>query len=215
MKLFDLFETVKIDNVKGLGEVPDNQNVDYLGLRVSMRPSVFLKLAAALPREQAESAEYIKQHLEKGGGIAAPWLVISVPPEWENNDLEQPARVVGHEGRNRVYAVIETEGDSAVETHLFFSGGVRNRHIKPKWIERLNNSVIPEGKTLPIGGPFFTTQPTLQEVGGVGIVVKGVNTTADVGPREIQKQARKFLNKVTAGGIPPQTQSNGKIPLVK
>ena len=93
--------------------------------------------------------------------------------------------------------------------------GVRNRHIKPKWIERLNNSVIPEGKTLPIGGPFFTTQPTLQEVGGVGIVVKGVNTTADVGPREIQKQARKFLNKVTAGGIPPQTQSNGKIPLVK
>lgn len=163
MKLFDLFETVKIDNVKGLGEVPDNQNVDYLGLRVRMRPSVFLKLAAALPREQAESAEYIKQHLEKGGGIAAPWLVISVPPEWEDNDLKQPARVVGHEGRNRMYAVIETEGDSPVETHLFFSGGVRNRHIKPKWIERLNNSIIPQGKTFPMGGPFFTTQQATNE----------------------------------------------------
>ena len=119
MKLFDLFETVKIDNVKGLGEVPDNQNVDYLGLRVSMRPSVFLKLAASLPREQAQSAEYIKQHLEKGGGIAAPWLVISVPPEWEDNDLKQPARVVGHEGRNRMYAVIETEGDSPVGVEGF------------------------------------------------------------------------------------------------
>ena len=163
MRLIDLFEAVKMDNVKGLGEVPDNQNVDYLGLRVEMRPSVFLRLVHSLPREQAQSADYIAQHLEQGGSIAAPWLVISVPAEWETGDLEMPARVVGHEGRNRMYAVMETEGDAPVETHLFFSGGVRHRHITPQWIKRLNNSLIPQGKSLPMGGPFFTTTGSTNE----------------------------------------------------
>jgi hypothetical protein len=163
MRLVDLFEAVKIDNVKGLGEVPDNQNVDYLGLRVEMRPSVFLRLAHSLPREQAQSADYIQKHLEQGGSIASPWLVISVPPEWETGDLEMPARVVGHEGRNRMYAVMETEGDAPVETHLFFSGGVRRRHITPQWIKRLNNSLIPQGQTLPMGGVFFTTAGATNE----------------------------------------------------
>lgn len=163
MRLVDLFEAVKIDNVKGLGEVPDNQNVDYLGLRVQMRPSVFLRLAHSLPREQAQSADYIQKHLEQGGSIASPWLVISVPPEWETGDLEMPARVVGHEGRNRMYAVMETEGDAPVETHLFFSGGVRHRHITPQWIKRLNNSLIPQVKSLPMGGPFFTTVTSTNE----------------------------------------------------
>jgi len=163
MRLIDLFEAVKIDNVKGLGEVPDNQNVDYLGLRVLMRPSVFLRLVHSLPREQAQSADYIQKHLEQGGSIASPWLVISVPPEWETGDLEMPAKVVGHEGRNRMYAVMETEGDAPVETHLFFSGGVRHRHITPQWIKRLNNSLIPQGKSLPMGGSFFTTTGATNE----------------------------------------------------
>jgi hypothetical protein len=58
-------------------------------------------------------------------------------------------------------------------------------------------------------------KPSLGETAGVGKIVKGVNTTTDVGPDAVQKQARKFLNKVTAGGVPPQTQSNGKFPSVK
>lgn len=37
----------------------------------------------------------------------------------------------------------------------------------------------------------------------VGRIVKGVNTTADVGPNEIKKQAAKFGNKVTKDGEPP------------
>jgi putative chitinase len=38
---------------------------------------------------------------------------------------------------------------------------------------------------------------------GVGRIVKNVNTTVDVGPNEISKQAAKFGNKVTKDGYPP------------
>ncbi len=38
---------------------------------------------------------------------------------------------------------------------------------------------------------------------GVGRIVKGVNTTPDVGPNEIPKQAAKFGNKVDKDGRPP------------
>jgi len=38
---------------------------------------------------------------------------------------------------------------------------------------------------------------------GVGRIVKGVNTTKDVGPGEIKKQAAKFGNTVDKDGKPP------------
>jgi len=36
-----------------------------------------------------------------------------------------------------------------------------------------------------------------------GRIVKGVNTTVDVGPDEVTKQAAKFGNKVDKDGRPP------------
>ena len=42
----------------------------------------------------------------------------------------------------------------------------------------------------------------ITETGGVGRIVKGVNTTVDVGPNEIMKQAKKFGNKVSKDGKP-------------
>ena len=138
MNLWDILKEVKIDNDKGIGEVPDNRNVDYLGLRVQMKPSVFLRLASNLPRYQATSVDYIKQEIDQGRGIASPWLMIDIPVEWEQGSLVKPAKVVSHEGRNRMYAVLEAEGDTPVETHLFFAGGLRARHIKPEWIQTLN-----------------------------------------------------------------------------
>jgi len=49
----------------------------------------------------------------------------------------------------------------------------------------------------------------LNEIGGVGRVVKGVNTTVDVKPGEISRQAAKFGNKVDNMGIPPIANTNG------
>jgi len=45
----------------------------------------------------------------------------------------------------------------------------------------------------------------ITESGGVGKVVPGVNTTVDVGPDEIKKQAKKFGNDVDKNGVPKKT----------
>ena len=45
----------------------------------------------------------------------------------------------------------------------------------------------------------------ITESGGVGKVVPGVNTTVDVGPDEIKKQAKKFGNNVDKNGVPKNT----------
>ena len=47
---------------------------------------------------------------------------------------------------------------------------------------------------------------------GVGKIVKGVNTTPDVGVDEIPRQAAKFKIKVDRNGYPPVARSDGKIP---
>ena len=45
----------------------------------------------------------------------------------------------------------------------------------------------------------------VKETGGVGKIVPGINTTVDVGPNEITKQAAKFGNKVSKDGLPKKT----------
>jgi hypothetical protein len=47
---------------------------------------------------------------------------------------------------------------------------------------------------------------------GVGKIVKGVNTTPDVGVDEIPRLAAKFKIKVDRNGYPPVARSDGKIP---
>jgi len=49
---------------------------------------------------------------------------------------------------------------------------------------------------------------------GVGKIVKGVNTTPDVGVDEIPRQAAKFKIKVTRDGYPPVARTDGKIPKI-
>jgi hypothetical protein len=47
---------------------------------------------------------------------------------------------------------------------------------------------------------------------GVGKIIKGVNTTPDVGVDEIPRQAAKFKIKLDRNGYPPVARSDGKIP---
>jgi hypothetical protein len=155
-----ILSDAKIDNMRGWGNVPDNQNVDYLGVKVFMRPSVFLKLATPLSRSDAQSADKIKQHLSQDGAIASAWLVIRIPEAWEQSDFSKPAQVVGHEGRNRMIAIQELEGDAPVETHLFFAQGLRARHITPEWVHHLNQHMLSQVNKSLVTGPLFQTSIT-------------------------------------------------------
>ncbi|MFW6015795.1 MAG: hypothetical protein ACOCRK_05110 [bacterium] len=154
MRITNLLKENKniIDNKEGLGSVPLNLEIDYMGLRVEMKPSIFLDLAA--PLENPQSANYIEEFLKDGGKIGAPFLQIKIPPEWEDGDFSKMAKVQSHEGRNRMIAVKNLYGDIPVETHLLFSYGVRNRDLTPEIIDNLNARLLSETNRV-IKGKLF------------------------------------------------------------
>jgi spore germination cell wall hydrolase CwlJ-like protein len=124
-------------NGKGLGTTGYNANVDYRGLRVLMKPSVFLSLAAHLP--SPTSVDYIVQHMEQGGALGSPFLIVDIPEQYFDGDFTglNYAKVVGHEGRNRMLAIQKLEGDEPCEVHIFGYGELRARHFTPEIIEQL------------------------------------------------------------------------------
>jgi 5'(3')-deoxyribonucleotidase len=146
--LSQITEDVDIDNKDGWGAVPYNQEVDYRGLRVKMKPSVFINLAAS--RNGEPPVPKVVDHVKNGGSIGAPFLSISV-----DEDESQIPEVVGHEGRSRMAAILEVHGDVPVETHLFFQGKVsRARHITPEFVEKINRYLISENDKM-VRGPLF------------------------------------------------------------
>lgn len=148
-----LNESPKIDNVKGMGAVPNNQEVDYLGLRVMMKPQTFLKLAKDFA-PNTESIENMKKLIKNGKPIGSPFLDIILPEEWQTGDYQNFAIVSGHEGRHRMVAIMDLYGDSPIEVHLFFRYGVRNRDLTSEIIARLIDGMVQQNGDY-IKGPLF------------------------------------------------------------
>lgn len=162
MFLTELFVAeLNIDNHKGWGQTPRNQEVDYFGYKVMMKPSIFLKLAAKLPIDASarETIANMNKHAASGGGFGAPTLTIDVPDEWRDNDCSGLAKVDEHEGRHRMNLQMQNHGDEPVETHLFLWSPHREwrtRYFTPEIIQALNTQLkAQEGPVLH--GPFFTT----------------------------------------------------------
>jgi GNAT superfamily N-acetyltransferase len=136
----------------GWGETPKGTNVDYEGLKVQMRPSTFLKLAAPL-EANAENPE-VAQYMEKGGKIAFPWLDIAEPVEWEDGDFSKDATVRMHEGRNRMKKWIQMKGDEPIQVNLFLKNANRRRFITDGMIEKLSQGMFSESGPW-VNGPLF------------------------------------------------------------
>ncbi len=160
---------VVIDNLKGAGATPNNNDIYYLGIKVSMKPSIFLELAQYASRNDLKNIDGLKNFIKDGGAIGSPWLDIRIPNSWQSNDYSQPAVVCGHEGRNRISAVKELEGDEPIEVHLFFPR-YKARHLTPEILKHINQKLYKQGTSYdyntgeikfpliykPIIGPFFT-----------------------------------------------------------
>ena len=146
MRANEFLTELKIDNVNGLGAVPYNQDVDYFGLPVLMKPSIFLKLS--LPLAINDTDKRTIKHLEQEKdtrGFGAPFLQV---------DMErQFPRIVGHDGRHRMIAIKQSEGDHPVEVHIF-PRGMRHKDLTPDLIDKLNDLVVSQnGQYVP--GPIF------------------------------------------------------------
>jgi hypothetical protein len=161
MRAKEFLAELKIDNVKGIGAVPYNSDVDYFGLKVLMKPSTFLALALPLQNSEQDklTIKDISQHINEPG-FGAPFLQIEIPEAWESGDLSKPAKVYSHDGRHRMAAIIATEGDHPVEVHLF-PLGLRRRHLTPEWIRALNSELISQRRQY-VRGPFFK-EPVMNE----------------------------------------------------
>ena len=149
---------LKINNATGVGAVPYNREIDYHGLRVTMRPSMFLRLALPLDQndpEERKAIEYCKSQLDDQG-IGAPFLTITVPAAWESDDFSLEAKVRDHDGRHRCYAILDKEGDKPIEVHLLMSGGLRRRHISDLMIKNLRNGILNQQGQY-VSGPIFDT----------------------------------------------------------
>jgi len=159
----DRTDEYKLDNEKGMGAVSNNSggNPDYFGIRVMMKPSTFHRLALHLPGDQRSSfyKEMVKK-VAQGEPIASPFLDIIIPDEWEEGDYSEPAKVRGHEGRHRMYAVNDVDGDVPVEVHIwgrFKSSEMRRRHLNDEMIDRILAGLISEE-----GNDYVTNIGTLK-----------------------------------------------------
>jgi hypothetical protein len=147
-----------VDNKDGIGATPNNANIDYLGLRVQMRPSVFLRLARHLPKDarRVRSIDYLRQAIREGRGVGAPSLYIDIPAEeWDQTRFPDTfAKVTGHEGRHRATVAFDLFFDEPIEVHLF-PYRLRRRHLELPWIRAISDGMISEDGDL-VRGPLFT-----------------------------------------------------------
>ncbi len=191
-------ESVVIDNSmeeKNLGVTGYNANIDYRGLRVMMKPSTFLKLARFMP---GEHSEYIENHIKNGGAIGSPFLIIDLPPAWtDSGDFSQPARVIGHEGRNRMKAIRKLYGDEPIEVHIIVSGEFRARNFTPAIIKEIQNGMESEGEHIYWKGPLFATS-SLKE-------------SADVKKTVYHVTRKRNVKNIMANGLVPKIGTNSRM----
>jgi putative chitinase len=135
----------------GWGSTPIGVDVDYFGIRVQMRPSMFLKLSNPLTAG-TENPEVAK-HMQAGGKIAHPFLSIRDPEEWEQGDFRKPGRVVGHEGRNRITQWIKMKGDTPIQVNLYLREANRRRFITDEMIKAMSQGIVSQYGVL-IANPF-------------------------------------------------------------
>lgn len=121
-------------NAPGHGHVPYNAEVDYFGLRVLMRPTVFLELALPLPNPRSDTVQFLRGALSRKEAFGSPFLNV----KWVDGDW----KVNGHEGRHRMKAVLAEEGNDPIEVHIFPQGGMRRRHLDEPMMAALKHGIF-------------------------------------------------------------------------
>jgi len=148
---------VKFDQARGYGSVPDNQNVDYKGFVVMMKPEAYLALAKAGVKKG--SKERAKDIIIAGKPIGSPFLDVDFSG--------LTPRVVGHDGRHRMMAIEELQPNVAVPVHIFGANGLRAKDITRRQIEDFKTKALNEDRKLialfPNFGSYFHMDKLVEE----------------------------------------------------
>ena len=137
---------IAFDQKRGLGQTPNNQEVDYLGFGMELYPQEFLLLAHHADRSES-AAELERQALDRVP-FGSPMLYIKVDMDALEKGGRLNAKVTGHEGRARTWAFRMAEGDEYLPVHVILRDGLRARDLSPEFFEALRK----EGITAEGGG---------------------------------------------------------------
>ena len=121
------------DAKNGIGQVPSNQDIDYMGFVKYMTPDEFRNLVPPGVSGE-ETKEYVVNALREGKKLGQPFLQV----KWEDDNGVW--LVKDHEGRSRVDAIAEVYGQEKIPVHIF-PYGMRARDITD---EHRNAQFVPQ-----------------------------------------------------------------------
>lgn len=159
----DRFKVQKVafDNQSGFGNTPNGKNVEYAGFVVEMKPSTFLSLATDADRK--EDAKKFVGFIRDHAPMASPMLYVTVNEKEYDDGEPLKVRVTQHEGRARMWAIDEVNGNTTVPVHVILNGGMRARNLSEKFFDDLRTrgmvsqreSAKAEPSKIPLGQIFW------------------------------------------------------------
>ena len=124
------------DPKEGLGAVPNNQDVNYLGMVKPMTADHFIGLASHLKEPSQKSLDRIKEHLKAGKPLGNPFLNVKWNKDNKNFDI------TSHDGRHRAISIKHMYGGhTIIPVHVFPGDGMRAKNLTP---EMRNAPLVPQ-----------------------------------------------------------------------
>jgi hypothetical protein len=142
---------ILFDNIGGIGAVPYAHEIAYFGALVFVTPSAFLSVVA--PLGGRGSVDYL---VASGMPFGMPMLKVDI--------VDGTGCVIGHEGRSRMTALMESYGgDIRIPVGLILhrdSAPLRARHLDHGLVSAVSASIIRErytgdGGPVVVDGPLF------------------------------------------------------------
>jgi len=122
---------VVYDQVNGMGQVGDVENIEYMGFVVLMRPSTYLRVCPRL--DDTTKSPGLLPAIRDGEPVSMGFIQI---------DLTDEEFVVHrHEGRNRAKAIHDLHGDDPIPVAVLLRGGDRARHVTDEDLARLQGGI--------------------------------------------------------------------------
>jgi hypothetical protein len=173
-----LFDVV-FDSEYGIGQMPHNQNINYMGFIIWITPREFLRLVPYFRKQQSE--DWLKEQIRNGTPLGAPMLIAKIskgelPKDrdlWERDRHGTPIlppdeplefKVAGYEGQARMKVLSQigfnrTPIPVIVLAKRADGGEVRARHLAPEYL--VGAKLLPDPRCYAKhGSPPGTVGPT-------------------------------------------------------